>query len=158
MQNSQLQAALVVVLVLGWVVYRQTRWQVLDQARIWRGPVLFAVLGVVAARDSLHDVGPVDLVAFAVQATLSLVVGALMGRLSQLRPVAGGLEARTGLAGSALWLLLIVVRVALDSGARAMGATAVTSVGVILLLLAVNRAGRIGVLVRRAEFRSGAAH
>lgn len=144
------------VAVLGWIVYRQTRWQVLDPARIWRMPVILAVIGLVSLRSAPADARSLDGVAVALlvgTGLLSLGVGALMGQLSQLRVAEGRWEARTGWAGSLLWLVLIVVRVGVDAGASALGAKIVTSTGVILLMVALNRVGRTLVLVRRADVR-----
>ncbi|MBU3063352.1 hypothetical protein KO481_17685 [Nocardia sp. NEAU-G5] len=141
------------VLVLGWIVYRQTRWQTLERARIWRGPIILAVIGVVSMRTGLAGaaLGTTAVALLVLEAVLSLSVGVGMGMLSQIRNVDGSPAARTGLIGSLLWFVMLAVRVGVDVWATADGAKIVASTGVILLMLALNRAGRTAVLMRRAD-------
>jgi peptidoglycan/LPS O-acetylase OafA/YrhL len=154
MSPAQLSEIVLVVAVLGWIVYRQTRWQVLDPARIWRMPIILAVVGLISLRSTPADGGTLDGVVVALlvgTGLLSIGVGALMGLMSQLRVADGRWQARTGWAGSLLWLVLIAVRIGVDVGASALGAKIVASTGVILLMVALNRIGRNLVLVRRAD-------
>ncbi|MGW4249241.1 hypothetical protein [Nocardia sp. NPDC004722] len=152
LQNAVVEG-LVAVLVIGWIMYRQTRWQVLDQSKLWRGPIVLGVVGVLQMKSVLANGAPSVLAVtlLALSAVLALAVGLVMGQLSQVRSGAAGLEARTGWTGSLLWLVLLAVRIGVDVVARANGAAVVTSVGAILLVVAVNRAGRAVVLARRAE-------
>ncbi len=152
MQHAVLEG-IVVVLVLGLVVYRQTRWQVLDIGRIWRGPIILAVIGVVEARTALSGAtfGTTAVALLALEAVLSVAVGVGMGMLSQFRWAEGTLQARTGLVGSLLWFVMLALRLGVDVWASAGGAKIVASAGFILLMLALNRAGRSLVLLRRAE-------
>jgi hypothetical protein len=142
-----------VVAVLGWIIYRQSRWQVLDRARVWRGPIIVAIIGLVQVKAAVPGAhlteAAVGLLAFS--AVLSLAVGAIMGSVSQLKHEDGVLWARTGTLGSMLWMVLIVVRIGVDVWAHSVGATIVSSIGVILLMLALNRVGRSAMLLRRAE-------
>ncbi|WP_019929259.1 hypothetical protein [Nocardia sp. BMG111209] len=157
MSSAQISEIVLVVAVLGWIVYRQTRWQVLDPARIWRMPLILAVIGLVSLRSTPVDgdtFGTVAVTLLLATGLLSIGVGALMGSMSQLRVVEGRWQARTGWAGSLWWLVLIAVRVGVDVGANALGAKILTSTGVILLMVALNRVGRTLVLIRRADLRT----
>jgi hypothetical protein len=60
------------------------------------------------------------------------------------------LEARTGWVGLVLWLVLIVVRVGLGIVSAKSGAELTASSGIIMLMVAANRATRIAVILSRA--------
>ncbi|WP_067564870.1 hypothetical protein [Nocardia acidivorans] len=150
-QNTVVEVVLV-LLVVGWFVYRQTRWQDLDPNRIWRGPIILGVIGFVRLRSAIPaaGIGAVAVVLLVISAALSIAVGLAMGALSQVRRAESGWQARTGLLGSLLWLVLLAVRIGVDIGAKHAGAEVVASVGAILLMPALNRAGRGVVLAGRA--------
>ncbi|KAA0021196.1 hypothetical protein [Antrihabitans cavernicola] len=157
----------IAVLVLGYIMWRQTQWRVVDHGKMWRLPIILGIIGVVAIGQSdtaAAGFTPLAIAVLVVEGALAVIVGVWMGGLSQFaRNEHGDLVARTGAAGSMLWLLLIAVRIALDVAAVNMGAKVVASGGVILLMLALNRLGRTAVLARRAEtlpaqLTSSAAH
>ncbi|MFJ9364745.1 hypothetical protein ACIRRA_10055 [Nocardia sp. NPDC101769] len=152
LQNAVVDGA-VAVLVIGWIMYRQTQWQVLDANRLWRGPIILGLVGFLLMKSVVTGggLGVMSVALLAFSAALGVGIGVLMGVLSQVRRTAAGLEARTGWAGSLLWLVLLVARIGVDVVAHLAGAVAVTSVGAILLVVALNRAGRALVLARRAE-------
>ncbi|WP_067893180.1 hypothetical protein [Nocardia vaccinii] len=152
LQNAVLEGV-VVVLVLGWIVYRQTRWQVMDLTRVWRGPIILAVIGVLVSRSAVAgaSIGTRAVALLALEAVLSVGVGIGMGMLSQVRRVDGQLQARTGLVGSLLWFVMLAARLGVDVWASAGGAKIVASAGIILLMLALNRAGRTVMLLRRSR-------
>ncbi|WP_330179938.1 hypothetical protein OHB26_26385 [Nocardia sp. NBC_01503] len=151
LQNTVVEGV-IIVLVAGWIVYRQTRWQDLDPTRIWRGPIILGIIGFVRLRDAIPaaGIGAAAACLLALSAVLSIAVGLAMGALSQVRRAESGWQARTGLLGSLLWLVLLAVRIGIDLGAEQAGADMVVSLGAILLMLALNRAGRGVVLARRA--------
>ncbi|MEO7124063.1 MAG: hypothetical protein ABI400_13285 [Lacisediminihabitans sp.] len=64
-------------------------------------------------------------------------------------------ESRTGWLGLGLWVLLIVIRLGIDFEAGHLGAVMVTATGVILLMVAANRAVRVLVLIQRVDRRWG---
>ncbi|MTE15088.1 hypothetical protein [Nocardia aurantiaca] len=159
-QNAVVDGA-VAALVIGWIMYRQTRWQELDANRLWRGPIILGLIGFVQMKSVVagSGIGVMAVALLALSALLGIGIGVVMGLLSQVRAGASGLEARTGWAGTLLWVALLAVRIGVDVVAHLSGAVAVTSVGAILLVVALNRAGRALVLARRAEqLRIVAAH
>lgn len=151
LQNAVVEGA-IIVLVVGWIMLRQTRWQDLNPMRMWRGPIILGVVGFVQLKSAIPAAGisAVVVALLAVSAVLSIAVGLAMGALSQVRRTGAGWQARTGWLGSALWLVLLAVRIGVDIGAKQLGADVVASVGAILIMLALNRAGRGVVLARRA--------
>ncbi|MVU77949.1 hypothetical protein GPX89_11915 [Nocardia sp. ET3-3] len=160
LQNAVVEG-LVAVLVIGWIMFRQTQWQALDLTRLWRGPIILGVVGGLQMKSVLAGggIGVLAVALLALSGVLAVGVGLVMGLLSQVRSTAQGLEARTGWAGTLLWFVLLAVRIGVDVVARASGAAVVTSVGAILVVVALNRAGRALVLARRAERALvGAAH
>ncbi|WP_369635322.1 hypothetical protein [Nocardia sp. JMUB6875] len=151
LQNAVV-SGLVAVIVVGWIMHRQTRWQSLDQSRLWRGPIILGLVGFLQMKSVVSGgLGVTAVALLTVSALLAGGIGLVMGLLSQVRSGAQGLEARTGMAGTLLWLVLMAMRIGVDVVAHLAGAAAVTSVGAILLTVALNRAGRAVVLARRAE-------
>lgn len=151
-----------VVLVIGWVVYRQTQWQALDHARLWRLPIILGIIGVLSLKSAVGTttVQPISVVLLVVSAVLAAGVGLLMGTMSQVRRFEGRIEARTGVAGSMLWLVMLAVRIGVDVAGHVLNAgPLVTSAGAIMIFIALNRAGRTLILARRSEeLRMVAAH
>ena len=159
--------------VVAWICYRQTTWQVVDPARLWRWPVIAGAVGLAtfARPGGTVVLTAVDLVVLALELVLAAGAGAAMGAIARFRPLAPGAitayesgdrggrsragtvryETRTGWAGVALWLALIAVRIGMDVAATRLGAEAVTGTAMILLVLAANRAARTAVLVLRLE-------
>lgn len=153
-----------VVALVGWFGFRQLQWRGFDPERTWRTPLILGVIGLVQLVPIASTLAAADLAALGVELVVSVAVGAAMGRISRIRPAVdqGGsrpapFEVRTGWWGLALWLVVIAVRVGIDAAAVALGAHAVTATGVILLVFAANRLGRMLVLrVRTAQARVAA--
>jgi hypothetical protein len=155
---------LIGVILLGWIAYRQTTWRPVSIGQMWRMPLVLGIVGVVMVVQSRAVVNGVDLAFLVIELIVSVGVGAWMGslahfrRLAEPRPVlsrsgvqtgVAEFETRTGWLGLALWLLMIALRVGLDVLAGHLGAHVVTSTGVILLMLAANRAARIALIGAR---------
>ncbi|GAA4177836.1 hypothetical protein [Gryllotalpicola koreensis] len=163
------------VAVIAWICYRQMTWRVVDPARMWRGPLIFAIIGagIIVTGSKTITLGATDIALLALELVVSLGVGATMGAIAHFRllsperaaayeakrrPGRNGealpaleYESRTSWVGVALWIVLIAVRVGIEIFARHLGAEATASTGVILLVLAANRAARTGVLAWRLE-------
>jgi hypothetical protein len=161
--------------VIVWICYRQMTWRVVDPARMWRGPLIFGIVGagLIVTGSKAVTLTAVDIALLAVELVISLGVGAAMGAIAHFRLLSreraaayeerrrpsrnGGAlppleyESRTSWVGVALWVVLIAVRVGLEIFARHLGAEATASTGVILLVLAANRAARVGVLAWRLD-------
>ncbi|MFI6171046.1 hypothetical protein ACIBCN_30005 [Nocardia sp. NPDC051052] len=157
MTSNNLLTAVLMIAILGWIIYRQNQWRPFDPARMWRGPLVLGIVGVVvlASADNAPAVHTVDIVVLVFEAVLGLAVGALMGVLSKFVRQDGQLLVRTGAFASALWVALIAVRIGIDVVAVDIGAKAVLSVGAIIVLLAVSRLGRMLVISARAERLTG---
>lgn len=167
--------AVIGVAAIAWICYRQMTWRVVDPARMWRGPLIFAIVGagIVVTGSTAVTLTGTDVSLLAVELVVSLGVGAAMGAIAHFRRLAperaaayearrrpdrhGGAlapveyESRTSWVGLALWIVLIAVRVGIELFARHVGAAETASSGVILLVLAANRAARVGVLAWRLD-------
>jgi hypothetical protein len=159
--SVQLLANIVIGLALvGFLAFRQATWQYLDPARIWRMPLLMAVVGVVVLAQTTGTITTTDIVFLGIEALISVAIGLTMGRITRFRTATSAddkgrtLQSRTGWLGAGLWLVLIGVRIGLDVVGGDMGAHLLTSTGVILLMLAVNRAARAVVLDQRIPDRA----
>lgn len=154
--STQLIANAVIGLVLvGFLAYRQATWRTLDPARVWRAPLVLGLVGVVVLAQSAATVTTLDVLFLGIEALLAVAVGLAMGSMTRFRvtttPDDHGrtLESRTGWAGAGLWLLLVAVRIGLDVVGGHLGAHLLTSTGAILLVLALNRAARALVVDQR---------
>jgi hypothetical protein len=155
--------AILIILVIGWIGYRQTTWRPVAIGRMYRMGLILAVVGVALAVQAAGALTGLDIAVLLVEVVISLGIGAWMGMLARFRPLdassagSGGssprFESRTGWWGLALWLLVLAVRIVIDVVAVGMGARAATSAGVILLLVAANRIARTFVFSARLQRR-----
>ncbi|MDR6198737.1 hypothetical protein QE374_000646 [Microbacterium sp. SORGH_AS428] len=156
--STVLNVLLLLVLVV-WLGYRQSTWRPIRSGRMWRMPIILGVAGVAVIAQTVDHVTTLDVIALTVEAAIALGVGAAMGRIARIRPIAqpsarikgASLESRTGWWGMALWLIVIASRIAIDVAAASNGAFVASSMGAILLLLAANRAMRVLVLESRTR-------
>jgi hypothetical protein len=176
MNVESLTTAVIALAVVGWVIYRQLTWQVVNPSRMWRMPLILAVIGVVelAQVKGGTTVSGVDFAILGGELVIALGVGVAMGALAQFRTrpqresdVASGrptgessgwdptrtvVESRTGGWGAALWIVMIAVRVGIEFGARSIDNSAlIASTGVILLVIAVNRVARVAIILYRMD-------
>jgi hypothetical protein len=143
---------LIGIALVVFLGYRQATWQYLDPTRIWRTPLIMAVIGVVVLAQTKATVTTTDVVFLGIEALITIGVGLTMGRITRFRTVGTPdskgrtLQSRTGALGAVLWIVLLAVRVGLDVLGGHLGAHLLTSTGTILLVLALNRAARAVVL------------
>jgi len=141
--------------LVGFIAYRQMTWRFVDQANVWRMPIVLSIIGLVTLVNGAARVTPTDVVFLGIEALISVGVGLSMGRLTMFRvattagPKGQTIQARTGGWGACLWVVLIAVRIGLDVLGAHLGAELLTSTGTILLMLAVNRAARAAVIDQR---------
>jgi hypothetical protein len=146
---------LIGVALVVFLGYRQATWQYLDPTRIWRTPLVMAIVGVVVLAQTKATVTTTDVVFLGIEALITVGVGLTMGRITRFRTVATPdskgrtIQSRTGWLGAALWIVLLLVRVGLDVLGGHLGAHLLTSTGTILLVLALNRAARALVIDQR---------
>ncbi len=154
--------ALLILVVIGWIGFRQLAWRPVSIGRMWRLPTLLAIVGVVMLVQSTDasKLTALDLAVLLVEIAISLGIGAWMGAIAVFRPLAtpitdpqrpASVESRTGWWGLALWVLVIVIRVGIDVLAAQAGSHMAASTGIILLLVAANRASRTAVFAYRLE-------
>ena len=157
--------AVLILLVIGWIGVRQLAWRPVALSKMWRSPLIFAVVGVILLAQQVKPaaITPLDLAVVAGELVISLAVGAWMGAIARFRrlpqPIATGkdgrdvavYESRTGVLGLILWLVVIAVRVGLDVLAAQAGSHLASATGIILLVLAANRLARTAVFAARVD-------
>ena len=176
MNLSVVSNVLLVLIAVGWIAVRQMSWRPVRGGRDWLFPGLAAVVGLALLLQSLNGraLGVIDVVAFVVELVIAVGLGIGMGVIARIRPIArpagyapvttglsardaaqalARFESRTGAWGLALWFVLIAVRVGLTFAFESLGSHLGISTGLILLMLAANRAARILVLHNRVEGR-----
>jgi hypothetical protein len=176
MNVENITTAVVAILLIGWVIYRQLTWRLVAPGRMWRMPLILAVIGLVELSQikGAQKVSGTDLAILGGELALALGVGAIMGVLAQFRTrpqresdVASGrpagetaawdptrtiVESRTGGWGAALWIVMIAVRIGIEFGARSLDNSAlIASTGIILLVIAANRLARVAVILYRLD-------
>ncbi len=162
--NSQLLVNTLVILVaVGWIGLRQVNWRPVELGRMWRGPVIFGIIGVVMLANStnLSTLSTFDVGVLVFEIIVSLGVGSAMGAMAKFRPLTDAgraharsdstatLESRTGWWGFAQWVAFIALRIGIDAGAGALGSQIASSTAVIIILLGANRAARSAVFTAR---------
>ncbi|GIT79856.1 hypothetical protein LLS1_15250 [Leifsonia sp. LS1] len=165
MSVQMLGNAVLIVLLIGWVGYKQLVWRPVVVARMWRGPAIFAVVGAVMLVQQVRpsELSALDLAIVVGELLLSLAAGAWMGAIARFRPLARPMatgkdgrdtaeyESRTGVLGLILWVAVIAVRVGVDVVATQAGSHLAASTGIILLVFAANRAARTAVFAARLD-------
>ena len=165
MTTQTLTNAIVILLLICWVGYRQMTWRPVSIAKMWRFPAIMSVVGVVLIVQQVKPsaVTLLDIAVVAGELVLSLAVGAWMGAIAHFRPLESPVqlgsdaryiasyESRTGVLGMVLWVLVIAVRVGVDVLASMAGSHLVTATGIIFLVFAANRAARTAVYAARLE-------
>ncbi len=168
--QTLLNVVLIVVLI-GWIGYRQMQWRPVSIARMWRMPGIMAVVGVALLAQTVKPTAltPLDIAVLVVELAISLGIGAWMGAIAHFRPLPepraigkdaryiAAYESRTGAWGLALWVLVIAVRLGIDVLAGMAGSHLAESTGVILLMLAANRAARTLVFAGRLDRHASVA-
>jgi hypothetical protein len=172
MNSSTLTEIATGVVLLVWISYRQLTWTPVVPQRMWRMPAILTIIGVVLLiqENAFAHVTSMDLAVLAIEVVISVGLGAVMGVLAHFRPMSDdtrrayaarnaarvqgvlpALETRNGWFGMALWLVLIATRIGGEFLAHATNSTLLTSTGIILLTVGLNRAVRILVITQRAE-------
>jgi hypothetical protein len=164
------EALLGVVLVV-WICWRQLTWTAVNVARMWRMPLILGIAGVatLVSSGSAAKLTGVDLGLLAIEGAVAVGTGALMGAIAVFRPISEKalvawrnrgrgdmtveptLESRTGWVGVLLWVVLLAARVGLALLGHALGSAIAESSGVILLVVAVNRIVRTAVFAMRLD-------
>lgn len=157
--------AVLILLLIGWVGYKQLVWRPVVVARMWRGPAILAIVGAVLLVQQVKpaELTALDLAIVVGEILLSLGVGAWTGAIAHFRPLAQPMatgkdgrdiaeyESRTGVLGLLLWVGVIVVRVGVDVAAAQAGSHLAAATGIILLVFAANRAARTAVFAARLD-------
>ena len=165
MNVQTLTNAILILVLIGWVGYRQMVWRPVSIAKMWRFPAIMSVVGLVLIVQQVKpsSLTPLDLAVVAGELVLSLAVGAWMGGIAHFRPLESPIqvgrdaryiatyESRTGVLGIVLWALVIAVRVGVDVLASMAGSHLGTATGVIFLVFAANRAARTAVFSARLD-------
>jgi hypothetical protein len=148
-----------IVLVLGIVVFigvRQLRWSPIVESRLWRQPVILALVGVFVIYRSLGTATPdvADVALLVVEAVISIGIGCAMGGITRFRPLAqptetARLESSSGRIGLVLWIVYILIRIGFGVWTAYSGSEVLDATGVILVMIGLNRLGRASVLATR---------
>jgi hypothetical protein len=167
MNPTTVLTIVIAVAAVVWLSYRQTTWQPLSPSRAWRMPLILAGVGALGLFTG-RTLGTGDLGLLILELVVGAAVGAAIGRIAHLRPVTAealraqpagprangeppAFEARNGVWGLTLWILLIAARVGLVFWISTLGVNAQTAPAAIIMLLGVNRLARIGVIMARAR-------
>jgi hypothetical protein len=156
--------ALLILVLIGWIGFRQMTWRPVAIGRMWRTPAIFGLVGIILLVQTVKPTAltPLDLAVLVGELVISLGIGAWMGAIAHFRRLAEPIvldrdrgvatyESRTGAWGLVLWIAVIAVRVGIDVLAGMAGSHLAASTGVIVLMLAANRAARTLVFAGRLD-------
>ncbi|WP_368498200.1 hypothetical protein [Herbiconiux sp. A18JL235] len=179
MTPPDLTTIVLLLAALVWLSIKQTSWSAVDPARLFRGPTVLAVVGVamMVSGGQTAAFDTTDVALLVLELAMGAMVGALIGLVAHLRPISDeGLaawraraakhpgttpgarratpplfETRNGWFGLVLWLALIAARIGFTVWESSVGGHLAQAGGVLLVLFAVNRAVRSGVILWRAS-------
>ena len=176
---QNLAYAVVALGVIVWIVYRQMTWQLVTPSRMWRMPIILTIVGLVELSQvkGVTTVSGLDFAILGGELAIAVGVGAVMGMIAKFRtrpqrasdvasrrtdgvpgnwsPENTVVESRTGVWGAILWVVMIAVRVGIEFGARALDNSAlISSIGIIMLVIAANRIARVLVIAYRMDHRA----
>jgi hypothetical protein len=158
MNLQTLANAIIILLLVGWIAYRQLQWRPVIVARMWRLPIVMGVIGLflISTQTKGETLSAFDIGVIVIELVIAVAVGAIMGRIAQFRkldtgnaPHAAEFASRTGWVGMVLWIVMIGVRIGIDIWATRSGSRLAASTGIILIVLAVNRLSRTAVFAAR---------
>ncbi|WP_378145967.1 hypothetical protein ACFJGV_00390 [Cnuibacter sp. UC19_7] len=168
---QNLVSIILVVAALVWFSVKQTTWSPVSPDRLFRGPLILGIIGavMVVSNGQAAAFDATDIALLLLELVAGAVVGAVIGLVAHLRPLSAEgrrswearntrrpgaveprFEARNGWLGLTLWLALIAARIGFTFWESSMGGHLAQAGGVILLLLAANRAVRSAVILWRA--------
>ena len=166
MNLQTLANAVIILLLVGWIAYRQLQWRPVIVSRMWRFPIIMGVIGLflISTQTKGTTITTFDIAVILIEVVIAVGVGAIMGRIAQFKKLATGnapqnaeFASRTGWVGMVLWIVMIGVRVGIDIWATSAGSTLAASTGIILIVLAVNRLSRTAVFAARVARLDAAA-
>lgn len=152
MSLHTLESVLIGLAVIAIVTFRLSRWQSVAVSKLLRMPAILAVLGLVSLTTSLQQsqtgfrLDLLDLGVLGAELAIGIVVGWLLGRLTQIRTFADGTKSRLGAAGIALFLAYVGVRIGLGLLASTFGAPLAAMPAMTMFVLAVVK-GVQGLMV-----------
>ncbi|GAA2234240.1 hypothetical protein N1031_09495 [Herbiconiux moechotypicola] len=163
------------ILYVIYSVSEELRWRPLRQGGEWGAPTILGVIGAVSLLNTgLLGATAVEWMLVVAAVLVALACGALAGRAARFRPLsetAGEelrrrgarrrrkprplpvVELRTGWIGALLWAVTLASRYGAEFLGERLDAPLATTVGLALLLVAVNEAARVAVI----EWRSRSA-
>jgi hypothetical protein len=162
MSMETVETIIVALAVIGFVTYRQTRWQPVDASRLFRMPAILAVAGLFTIGGTIRALpqgwhpGAADVAVLIGELGAGLVAGVLMGRLASLRTENGVVQTRLAGSGLAVWLGFIALRVGFGVLAVIVGATFAAQPGATLLVVALIKLVQ-SLIVRERVSRHRAA-
>ncbi|MCU1414512.1 MAG: hypothetical protein JWN80_1852 [Microbacteriaceae bacterium] len=158
--------AAIILLLVGFIAFRQLQWRPVIVARMWRFPIIMGVIGLflISTQTKGQTLTAFDIGVILIELVIAVGVGALMGRIAQFKkldtgnaPQAAEFASRTGWVGMVLWIVMIGIRVGIDIWATQAGSKLAASTGIILIVLAVNRLSRTAVFAARVAKLDSAA-
>ena len=159
---------LLFVLLFGWILSRRFRWRpVRGDSRQWRMPLILVAIGLFATFGSQHSgsagssttvvLTNKDYAYLAIDALLSISFGLIRGRTLEIAQHDGRLMKRYRPITAGLWVVLIIIRGALDLYAGHAGVTSAAIGTSIMLMFGISLLGEsISVTMRTAGLGGGA--
>jgi hypothetical protein len=146
---SWFSIVLVVGLIISVVVRRVHGEAVPAPKKLFRLPVVVAVIGIASLTH--RTLNSIDVAVIAVGCAVSLALGLVRGRLDTVSRVNGVPTMAWNIGSLAVLVVNVVTKVALDAGGVAVGATAAALSSSLLVSLGLTLLGEAVVVWHRAE-------
>lgn len=162
MSMETIETIIIALAVIGFVTYRQTRWQPVDPSRLFRMPAILAAAGLFTIWGTIRTLpmgwhpGTADVAVLVAELGTGLAAGLLMGRLATIRTEHGVVQTRLSGQGLVVWFAFIGLRVGFGFLAVLVGATFAAQPGATLLVVALIKLVQ-SVIVRERVIRHRAA-
>lgn len=159
--TTTLETVLIGLAVIGLVAYRLSRWQSVDLGSQLRLPAILVIGAAISLAASAHRSGNfvhlsvLDVLILTAELIVGVLVGALLGGLTEIRSFADGTKSRLGRVGIVIFLGFIAARIGIGVLAGMLGASLAAMPAAALLVLAALKTVQVLIVRRRlAERRS----
>jgi hypothetical protein len=155
---TTIETVVIALAVIAFVTYRLRRWQTVNLSRMLTMPLILVVLGVASlAGPGGHlprgwHLGFLDIAILGFELAVGLVVGWIIGRLTEIRTTDGVTRSRVSYPGLAVWLGFVALRIGLGVAASMLGASLAAMPAMTIFVVALIKGVQV-LLVRERVIR-----
>ncbi|MEU7145431.1 hypothetical protein ABZ942_38715 [Nocardia sp. NPDC046473] len=138
MPTSTLTNGALVVGVIIYMIYRKFTWNEIVSTEVWGTPATLLIIGVLQFRHLDKVLKPADIAIIVVGIGLSVLGGAAMGTMTQLRKEDDKWFQKAGKAGLIVWVVITAAHALIEAAGHFAGAEVASSGAVMILTMGAN--------------------